>query len=85
MKKDMIRKLLALAAMIGLMVILTGCSSSKDETIHYVQDEIQHFIAIDKETCVQYIRGYNQLSVRLNTDGTPMLSEECLERKGKER
>lgn len=30
MKKDMIRKILALAAMIGLMVILTGCEISLD-------------------------------------------------------
>ena len=84
MTKELIRKFLILVVMIGLIVLLTGCSSSKDETIHYVQDEIQHFIAIDKETCVQYIRGYNQLSVRLNTDGTPMLSEECLKRKENE-
>ena len=30
MKKDMIRKILVLAAMIGLMVILTGCEISLD-------------------------------------------------------
>ena len=29
MKKDMIRKILALAAMIGLMIILTGCEDRK--------------------------------------------------------
>lgn len=43
MKKDMIRKILALAVMIGLMVILTGCESRRCVRSHE-----------ERTTCVRY-------------------------------
>lgn len=62
------------------LMLLTGCGSNLDETDDYIQDKTSYYIETDKETCVEYIVGFYQLSVRLNTDGTPMLNEECLER-----
>lgn len=49
MKKDMIRKLLALAAMIGLMVILTGCRSTKVKCVKSHEE---------KTTCIRYYNLY---------------------------
>ena len=51
-----------------------GCLLTK----HYLQNETTYRIETDIETCVEYISGVYRLSVRLNTDGTPMLNEECL-------
>lgn len=62
------------------LMLLAGCSSSLDETDNYLQDASSYYIRTDKETCVEYISGHSRLSVRLNTDGSPMLNEECLER-----
>ena len=62
------------------LMLLAGCDSSLDETDDYLQDEASYYIETDKETCVEYITGSYRFSVRLNTDGTPMLNEECLER-----
>ena len=62
------------------LMLLTGCGSILDETDDYLQDVTSYYIETDKETCVEYIAGINRFSVRLNTDGTPMLNEECLER-----
>ena len=62
------------------LMLLTGCGSNLDETDDYLQDVTSYYIETDKETCVEYIVGINRFSVRLNTDGTPMLNEECLER-----
>lgn len=62
------------------LMLLAGCDSSLDETDDYLQDEALYYIETDKETCVEYIKGSHRFSVRLNTDGTPMLNEECLER-----
>ena len=62
------------------LMLLTGCGSNLDETDDYLQDVTSYYIETDKETCVEYIAGTYRLSVRLNTDGTPMLNEECLER-----
>ena len=66
--------------LIILLILLTGCGSNLDETDDYLQDVTSYYIETDKETCVEYIVGVYRLSVRLNTDGTPMLNEECLER-----
>lgn len=62
------------------LMLLTGCGSNLDETDDYLQDVTSYYIETDKETCVEYIVGVYRFSVRLNTDGTPMLNEECLER-----
>lgn len=73
------------------VLLMTGCGDYKqvvategNSNIYYFQDSINFDIYIDEKTCVEYILfGDNLqsgLSVRLNTDGTPMLNEECLER-----
>lgn len=67
------------AVIIVLLILLTGCSSQKENTektdkIYYVQDLISVRVFCDKETNVEYFRysrDYsNTLTPRFNLDGT---------------
>lgn len=74
-------KKILLTLILGVMVLgIAGCGSNLEETDNYIQDKTSYYIETDKETCVEYIAGVYRFSVRLNTYGTPMLNEECLER-----
>lgn len=60
-----------------LLLLVTGCNEVNKNDIYFYTDE---------ETCVEYIiyDGYKAggITPRLNRDGTIMLNEECLNKKG---
>lgn len=72
-----------------LLLLVTGCNvSTNNETEHNEIDDTDIYIYTDEETCVEYIVYLRYIDVpgsitpRLNRDGTIMLNEECLNKKG---
>ena len=75
------KKIISLILVIAI-ILLVGCAETTeaDTQIDYIQDEWGIKIMVDKETGVNYIvRNYYQqstvITVRLNADGTPYVSE----------
>lgn len=60
-----------------LLLLVTGCNEVNKNDIYFYTDE---------KSCVEYIiyNGYKAggITPRLNRDGTIMLNEECLNKKG---
>ena len=70
-----------------LLLLVTGCNiGTNDETERNEVNKNYIFFYTDEETCVEYIifDGYRAggITPRLNRDGTIMLNEECLNKKG---
>lgn len=70
-----------------LLLLVTGCNiSTNNETERNEINKNDIFFYTDEETCVEYIifDGYRAggMTPRLNADGTIMLNEECLNKKG---
>lgn len=71
-----------------IIILLTGCGAEsinkKHETndTYYIQDSLNFYFYVDKETCVEYIifnGGYHGgITPRLNADGTLKLNKICL-------
>jgi uncharacterized protein YxeA len=63
------------------IVLLAGCveTTEADTKTNYIQYNLDYTILVDEETGVNYIQynSYNKggLTVRLNADGTPYVSE----------
>lgn len=70
-----------------LLLLVTGCSVDvNDETESTKVNNTDIYFYIDENTCVEYIvyDGWYSggITPRLNRDGTIMLNEECLNKKG---
>lgn len=70
-----------------LLLLVTGCNiGTNDETERNEVNKNDIYFYTDEETCVEYIiyDGYKAggITPRLNRDGTIMLNEECLNKKG---
>lgn len=77
------KKIISLILVITIL-LLVGCTevdtAKADRKSNYIQDLDRFTIVVDKETGVNYIvRNYYQqstvITVRLNADGTPYVSE----------
>ena len=74
--KKIIRLILVIA-----IILLVGCAETTeaDTQTDYIQDDWDYTIVVDKETGVNYIKYWDMkaggLTVRLNADGTPFVSE----------
>ena len=75
------KKLLILPLLL-LLLLVTGCESTEEEKTN--DGGISFYT--DENSCVEYIiyDGYKAggITPRLNRDGTTMLNEECLNKKG---
>lgn len=70
-----------------LLLLVTGCNiSTNNETEGNELNKNDIYFYIDENTCVEYIvyDGWYSggITPRLNRDGTIMLNEECLNKKG---
>lgn len=70
-----------------LLLLVTGCNvSTNNETDRNEVDKNDIYFYTDENSCVEYIiyDGYKAggITPRLNRDGTIMLNEECLNKKG---
>lgn len=70
-----------------LLLLVTGCNiSTNNETERNELNKNDIYFYIDENTCVEYIvyDGWDSggITPRLNRDGTIMLNEECLNKKG---
>lgn len=70
-----------------LLLLVTGCNiSTNNETDRNEVNKSDIYFYIDENTCVEYIvydSWYSGgITPRLNRDGTIMLNEECLNKKG---
>ena len=70
-----------------LLLLVTGCNvSTNNETERNELNNTDIYFYIDENTCVEYIvyDGWYSggITPRLNRDGTIMLNEECLNKKG---
>lgn len=70
-----------------LLLLVTGCNiSTNNETEGNELNKNDIYFYIDENTCVEYIvyDGWysGRITPRLNRDGTIMLNEECLNKKG---
>ena len=70
-----------------LLLLVTGCNiSTNNETDHNEVNKNDIYFYTDENSCVEYIifDGYRAggITPRLNRDGTIMLNEECLNKKG---
>ena len=73
-----------------LLLLVTGCNiSTNNETERNELNKNNIYFYIDENTCVEYIvydAWYSGgITPRLNRDGTIMLNEECLNKKGGNR
>lgn len=70
-----------------LLLLVTGCNvSTNDETERNEVNKNNIYFYTDENSCVEYIifNAYKAGGIipRLNRDGTIMLNEECLNKKG---
>ena len=74
------KKIISLILVIAI-ILLVGCAeiTEADTKVNYIQDDWDYTIVVDKETGVNYIKYWDTraggLTVRLNADGTPYVSE----------